>query len=414
MGQKVHPNAFRLGIYKPWQARWYADKDYTDMLLEDMKMRRLILERLRNAGISKVETERSASQATVIIWTAKPGIVIGKGGASVDQLRDDLEKMTGKKVRVTIQEIKHPELDAMLVAQNVAAQLERRIAFRRAIKQSVLRTMRAGAKGVKIAVSGRLGGAEMSRREWDRDGRVPLHTLKANIDFGQTEARTTFGRIGVSVWVYLGDFDLSQPEESFDEIPARQLLEDSRPIAYPQPVDGAAAAATPPAADAPAAAAPDDAGVAAPAKPARARAPRARAAKAQAPEAPAAAASAEAPVAKPATKRPPRRRPPSRPPPRPRHPPRPRCPLAPRHPPRRRLTRPRPRPPGLRERPRPSRRPARPQRRRPSRRRTPKPCCSPSAPSTARCSAAVAVASPPAATTSPLASSACRRSRTAT
>ena len=219
MGQKVHPNAFRLGVYKPWQARWYGDKDYTEMLLEDMKMRRLILERLRNAGISKVETERSANQATVIIWTAKPGIVIGKGGASVDQLRDDLEKMTGKKVRVTIQEIKHPELDAMLVAQNVAAQLERRIAFRRAVKQSVLRTMRAGAKGVKIAVSGRLGGAEMSRREWDRDGRVPLHTLKANIDFGQTEARTTFGRIGVSVWVYLGDFDLTTREETFDEIP---------------------------------------------------------------------------------------------------------------------------------------------------------------------------------------------------
>ena len=288
MGQKVHPNAFRLGIYKPWQARWYADKDYTDMLLEDMKMRRLILERLRNAGISKVETERSASQATVIIWTAKPGIVIGKGGASVDQLRDDLEKMTGKKVRVTIQEIKHPELDAMLVAQNVAAQLERRIAFRRAIKQSVLRTMRAGAKGVKIAVSGRLGGAEMSRREWDRDGRVPLHTLKANIDFGQTEARTTFGRIGVSVWVYLGDFDLSQPEESFDEIPARQLLEEARPSAAPAPVDGAAIATTTPAA----------AAAAAPAKPARARAPRARAAA----KAPAAEASAE----KPAAKRPPK------------------------------------------------------------------------------------------------------------
>jgi small subunit ribosomal protein S3 len=236
MGQKVHPNAFRLGIYKPWQARWYADKDYTMMLLEDMRMRRLILNRLRNAGISKVETERSANQATVIIWTAKPGIVIGKGGASVDQLRDDLEKMTGKKVRVTIQEIKHPELDAMLVAQNVAAQLERRIAFRRAVKQSVLRTMRAGAKGVKIMVSGRLGGAEMSRREWDRDGRVPLHTLKANIDFGQTEARTTFGRIGVSVWVYLGDFDLTTREDTFEEIPARQLLEESRPT---PPTDGA-------------------------------------------------------------------------------------------------------------------------------------------------------------------------------
>jgi small subunit ribosomal protein S3 len=245
MGQKVHPNAFRLGIYKPWQARWYADKDYTAMLLEDMKMRRLILNRLRNAGISKVETERSANQATVVIWTAKPGIVIGKGGASVDQLRDDLEKMTGKKVRVTIQEIKHPELDAMLVAQNVAAQLERRIAFRRAVKQSVLRTMRAGAKGVKIMVSGRLGGAEMSRREWDRDGRVPLHTLKANIDFGQTEARTTFGRIGVSVWVYLGDFDLTTREETFDEIPARQLLDEPRPLtATPTNGQAAEAAAT--------------------------------------------------------------------------------------------------------------------------------------------------------------------------
>ena len=242
MGQKVHPNAFRLGVYKPWQARWYADKDYTDMLLEDMRMRRLILNRLRNAGISKVETERSANQATVVIWTAKPGIVIGKGGASVDQLRDDLEKMTGKKVRVTIQEIKHPELDAMLVAQNVAAQLERRIAFRRAVKQSVLRTMRAGAKGVKIMVSGRLGGAEMSRREWDRDGRVPLHTLKANIDFGQTEARTTFGRIGVSVWVYLGDFDLTSREETFDEIPARQLLDEPRPLAA-TPTNGQAAEA---------------------------------------------------------------------------------------------------------------------------------------------------------------------------
>ncbi|GAC1328569.1 MAG: hypothetical protein NVSMB17_04190 [Candidatus Dormibacteria bacterium] len=223
MGQKVHPNAFRLGVYKPWQARWYGDKDYTDNLLEDMKMRRLILARLRNAGISKVETERSANQVTVIIWTAKPGIVIGKGGTSVDQLRDDLEKLSGKKVRVTIQEIKHPEMDAMLVAQNVAAQLERRIAFRRAVKQSVLRTMRAGAKGVKIAVSGRLGGAEMSRREWDRDGRVPLHTLKANIDYGQTEARTTFGRIGVSVWVYLGDFETGRTDDAqFEEIPPRQ------------------------------------------------------------------------------------------------------------------------------------------------------------------------------------------------
>jgi small subunit ribosomal protein S3 len=307
MGQKVHPNAFRLGIYKPWQARWYADKDYTAMLLEDMKMRRLILNRLRNAGISKVETERSANQATVVIWTAKPGIVIGKGGASVDQLRDDLEKMTGKKVRVTIQEIKHPELDAMLVAQNVAAQLERRIAFRRAVKQSVLRTMRAGAKGVKIMVSGRLGGAEMSRREWDRDGRVPLHTLKANIDFGQTEARTTFGRIGVSVWVYLGDFDLTTREETFDEIPARQLLDEPRPLtATPTNGQAAEAAATlaaavaeaaAPAAETPAALAPAPAAETA-AKPKRAA--RATATKAAKPEAEAKAAEARTAGPKPA------------------------------------------------------------------------------------------------------------------
>ena len=292
MGQKVQPNAFRLGVYKPWQARWYADKDYTDMLLEDMRMRRLILNRLRNAGISKVETERSANQATVVIWTAKPGIVIGKGGASVDQLRDDLEKMTGKKVRVTIQEIKHPELDAMLVAQNVAAQLERRIAFRRAVKQSVLRTMRAGAKGVKIMVSGRLGGAEMSRREWDRDGRVPLHTLKANIDFGQTEARTTFGRIGVSVWVYLGDFDLTSREDTFDEIPARQLLDEPRPLAA-TPTNGQAAEA--------AAALAASVATPAPAAPAAAESPATEAPASGEPaaEAPAAEAPAAAPKSAP-------------------------------------------------------------------------------------------------------------------
>ena len=308
MGQKVHPNAFRLGVYKPWQARWYGDKDYTENLLEDMKMRRLILARLRNAGISKVETERSANQVTVIIWTAKPGIVIGKGGTSVDQLRDDLEKMSGKKVRVTIQEIKHPEMDAMLVAQNVAAQLERRIAFRRAVKQSVLRTMRAGAKGVKIAVSGRLGGAEMSRREWDRDGRVPLHTLKANIDYGQTEARTTFGRIGVSVWVYLGDFETGRSDDvQFEDLPARQGDDGPRPaqarVAAPAdaaPVDAAPAAteepaqaAKPTAAETPKAASPRSA-----TKPKTPAAPASATSEAAAP---AAEASAPAPEASPET-----------------------------------------------------------------------------------------------------------------
>jgi small subunit ribosomal protein S3 len=206
MGQKVNPVGFRVGVYRNWDARWYADKEYTKLLHEDIAMRRLIQGRLRNAGLARIETERSANQLTIVIQTAKPGIVIGKQGASVDALRDELERISGKKVRVTIHEIKVPELDAKLVAENVASQLEKRIAFRRAMKQAVMRSMRAGAKGVKIQVSGRLGGAEMSRREWDRDGRVPLHTLRANIDYGQAEARTTFGRIGVTCWLYKGDF----------------------------------------------------------------------------------------------------------------------------------------------------------------------------------------------------------------
>ena len=206
MGQKVNPIGFRLGVYRNWDARWYADKEYTKLLHEDLAMRRLIGSRLRNAGVARIETERSANQLTVIIHTAKPGIVIGKQGASVDALRDELERISGKKVRVTIHEIKTPELDAALVAENVASQLEKRIAFRRALKQTLMRSMRAGAKGAKIQVSGRLGGSEMSRREWDRDGRVPLHTLRANVDYGQAEARTTFGRIGVQCWLYLGDF----------------------------------------------------------------------------------------------------------------------------------------------------------------------------------------------------------------
>lgn len=206
MGQKVNPVGFRVGVYRNWDARWYADKEYTKLLHEDIAMRRLIEGRLRNAGLARIETERSANQLTIVIQTAKPGIVIGKQGASVDALRDELERISGKKVRVTIHEIKVPELDAKLVAENVASQLEKRIAFRRAMKQAVMRSMRAGAKGVKVQVSGRLGGAEMSRREWDRDGRVPLHTLRANIDYGQAEARTTFGRIGVTCWLYKGDF----------------------------------------------------------------------------------------------------------------------------------------------------------------------------------------------------------------
>jgi small subunit ribosomal protein S3 len=204
LGHKVHPNAFRLGVFRPWEANWFANpKDYTKMLHEDLEMRRVILARLRNAGISKIETERSSNaQLTVTIHTAKPGIVIGKGGSSVDQLREDLEKRFGNRVRISIQEIKQPELDAQLVAENIASQIERRISYKRAMKQAILRTMRSGAKGVRIYCGGRLRGAEMARREWDREGRVPLHTLRANIDFGRATAKTTFGAIGVKCWIY--------------------------------------------------------------------------------------------------------------------------------------------------------------------------------------------------------------------
>jgi small subunit ribosomal protein S3 len=204
VGHKVHPNAFRLGVYRSWEANWFADKkDYTKLLHEDLEMRRLILRRLRNAGIAKIETERSSNaQMTVTIHTAKPGIVIGKGGASVDQLREDLEKRFGNRVRISIQEIKQPELNAQLLAENIASQIERRISHRRAMKQSILRTMRSGAKGVRVALGGRLRGSEMARREWDREGRVPLHTLRADIDFGRATATTTFGAIGVKVWIY--------------------------------------------------------------------------------------------------------------------------------------------------------------------------------------------------------------------
>jgi small subunit ribosomal protein S3 len=204
LGHKVHPNAFRLGVYRTWEANWFAlDKDYTKLLHEDLAMRGLIMKRLRNAGIARIETERSSNaQMTVTIHTAKPGIVIGKGGASVDQLREDLEKRFGNRVRISIQEIKQPELDAQLVAENIASQIERRISHRRAMKQSILRTMRAGAKGVRIGMAGRLRGGEMARRESDHEGKVPLHTLRADIKFGRATARTTYGVIGVKVWIY--------------------------------------------------------------------------------------------------------------------------------------------------------------------------------------------------------------------
>lgn len=205
MGQKVHPVGFRLGVIKDWQGKWYADKGYTMLLHEDLRVRRMLIKKLFDAGVPKVEIERSANQMTVTIHSAKPGIVIGKSGAKVEELRRELETLTGKKVRVTIQEIRQPEVEATLIARSVAEQMERRVAFRRAMKQAVMRAMKAGAKGVRVMCAGRLGGAEMSRREWEREGRVPLQTLRADIDFGQAEALTTFGIIGVKVWIYRGE-----------------------------------------------------------------------------------------------------------------------------------------------------------------------------------------------------------------
>lgn len=224
MGQKVSPIGFRVGVYRGWDARWYADKEYTKLLHEDLAMRRIIKSRLRNASVSRIETERSENQLTIVVRTAKPGIVIGKQGAAVDSLRDELERMSGKRVRISIFEIKVPELDAQLVAENVAAQLEKRIAFRRALKQSIMRSMRAGAIGVKVAVSGRLGGSEMSRREWDMQGRVPLHTLRANIDYGQAAAHTNAGKVGVTCWLYLGDF-VTATGEALTGLGTREAVE---------------------------------------------------------------------------------------------------------------------------------------------------------------------------------------------
>ncbi len=205
MGQKVHPNGFRVGVSRGWNAQWYADKGYTDLLKEDMAIRRLVTRRLANASVSQVEIERGINHVTVTVHTAKPGIVIGKGGANVEALRQQIGRLTTRKVKLEIKEIRQPELDAVLVAANVAQQLSRRIAFRKAIKQATQRTMKAGAKGVRIAVAGRLGGSEMARREWERDGRLPLGTLRADISYGQVHAHTTYGRIGVKVWIYRGD-----------------------------------------------------------------------------------------------------------------------------------------------------------------------------------------------------------------
>ena len=197
MGQKVNPIGLRLGIVKTWESRWYAGKTYSGYILEDFQIRKFLKKRLHHAGISKVEIERSAKRVRLRIFTARPGIVIGKKGAEIELLKKDLEKMIRQEVLIDIQEVRKPEIDAQLVAENVALQIERRVAFRRAMKRGVSSAMRFGAKGIKIICAGRLGGAEMARTEWYREGRVPLHTLRADIDYGVTEAKTTYGIIGV-------------------------------------------------------------------------------------------------------------------------------------------------------------------------------------------------------------------------
>ena len=205
MGQKVHPIGFRLGVIKTWDSRWFSQKNYAALLHEDIKIRKIVKERLMHAGVSKIEIERAGQKAKINIHTARPGIIIGKKGAEVDKLKKDLEAMTGKQMYINIQEIRRPELDAQLVAENIALQLERRIAFRRAMKKSVTSALRLGRTGYQDHCAGRLAGAEIARTEWYREGRVPLHTLRADIQYGFFEAKTTMGQIGVKVWIYRGD-----------------------------------------------------------------------------------------------------------------------------------------------------------------------------------------------------------------
>jgi len=206
VGQKVHPYGFRLGVNKTWVSKWCVRRDFPNLLMEDIKLREYVKRALAHAGISRVEVERSADRVRVSIHTARPGIIIGKKGLEVDRLKEDLQKMiSGKRINLEIKEVRRAELDANLVAQNVALQLEKRISFRRAMKKTVLSSLRFGALGIKIRVSGRLGGAEIARSEWYREGRVPLHTLRADIDYGTARANTTFGVIGVKAWVYRGD-----------------------------------------------------------------------------------------------------------------------------------------------------------------------------------------------------------------
>ncbi len=218
MGQKVNPVGLRIGIIRDWESKWFANKkDYQDLLHEDLAIRKFIFKRLKDAAVASVDIERAANRINVIINTAKPGMVIGKGGQEVEALRNQLNALTGKRVHISISEIKTPDLVAQLVAENIASQLERRVSFRRAMKQAIQRTMRAGAKGIRVQVSGRLGGAEIARTEGYSEGTVPLHTLRADIDYALAEAHTTYGRIGVKVWIYRGEVLPQKPRKGAQE-----------------------------------------------------------------------------------------------------------------------------------------------------------------------------------------------------
>ena len=205
MGQKVNPHGLRVGVIKEWDSRWYAEKDFADNLVEDNKIRTFLKKKLYSAGVSKIEIERASDRVKIIIYTAKPGVVIGKGGSSIEELKKDLQKMTDKKLLIDVKEVKRPDKDAQLVAENIAQQLENRISFRRAMKSCMQRTMRSGALGIKTSVSGRLGGADMARTEFYSEGTIPLQTLRADIDYGFAEADTTYGKVGVKVWIYKGE-----------------------------------------------------------------------------------------------------------------------------------------------------------------------------------------------------------------
>ena len=211
MGQKVHPTGFRLGFNKTWRSRWYAEKDYANLLHEDIKLKRELKKRFAHAGVSRVDIERAANKLKISIYTSRPGIIIGRKGQEVDKLKQEVQKKTGKEVFINIQEILKPELDAQLVSESVALQLEKRIAFRRAMRKAVDAALRCGAKGIKVRVSGRLNGAEIARSEWYLHGQLPLHTLRADIDYGLHEARTNFGAIGVKCWIFKGEQDALRP-----------------------------------------------------------------------------------------------------------------------------------------------------------------------------------------------------------